>query len=306
MTSENESTALTTYTCRLDSGQSVLLEDYLKESGCQVEPAPHARFQARRPGLSITLYQSGKLLIQGKETADFVQFVLEPRIVKMVRFGYERILDEFQGERIGVDESGKGDYFGPLVIAGVYVDKAGEDKLRRLKVRDSKKISDRRIQELRRIIRRDFVYSVVSIGPERYNQLYTTMKNMNRILAWGHARVIENLLGKVECGKAVLDQFGRKEVVLKVLMKQGRTIEVIQQFRGESDIAVAAASVLARGEFVAGLKRKSEEFETLLPLGNSKDKILSAAREVVEKWGIESLVKVAKVHFKTTKEVIVA
>ncbi len=304
MISRDPASGLTTFSCRLSPEQSSLLEDYLRENSYEFFPAAHARFRARRPNISIILYNSGKLLVQGRETADFVQFVLEPRITGEVRLGYEEILSGFPGNRIGVDESGKGDYFGPLVIAGVYVDREGEERLRGLNVRDSKKISARRITELCRIIQKDFTSSVVSIGPERYNQLYATMKNMNRILAWGHARVIENLLAKVGCSKAVLDQFGRKDQVLKALMKQGRSIEVIQQFRGEADIAVAAASVLARGEFVAGLNKKSKEFDISLPLGNSKEKVLPAAREVVRKWGIESLVKVAKVHFKTTKEVI--
>lgn len=306
MIPSNQATGPTTYSCRLNPEQSTLLEDYLKSNSYEILPAPHARFRARRPEISIILYNSGKLLIQGRKTGEFVQFVLEPRITREFRLGYEELLSEFAGNRIGVDESGKGDYFGPLVVAGVYVDREAEKRLRELKVRDSKKISDRRIAELRRIIRAEFPCSVVSIGPERYNQLYATMKNMNRILAWGHARVIENLLGEVDCSKAVLDRFGRKELVLKVLMKQGRSIEIVQQFRGEDDIAVAAASVLARGEFVAGLEKKSEDFETRLPLGNSKEKVLPAAREVARRWGIESLVKVAKVHFKTTKEVITA
>jgi len=295
---------LTSYTRKLESSQVTELKKILQDSNFRFSTPPHAHFGAAKENVNLTVYRSGKLLVQGKGTRDFVEFILEPRLLKEFRLGYDDVLEEFAGERIGVDESGKGDYFGPLVVGGVYLDEEGEKKLKALKVRDSKKMSVRRIKEIRKIIRRDFIYSVVAIGPERYNQLYVTMENLNRILAWGHARVIENILSKVSCSRAVLDRFGRKEIVLKALMKKGRNIEVDQQFRGEEDLAVAAASVLARGEYIIRLKKISDEFGVELPRGNSKKPVLKAARAVIEKWGVESLVRVAKVHFKTTKEIL--
>ena len=295
---------LTSFTCSLDPAQIVELKKILREANFRFTEPRHAHFGASRENVNLTVYRSGKLLVQGKGTREFVEFLLEPRLLKEFSLGYESILTKFEGERIGVDESGKGDYFGPLVVGGVYLDREGEKKLKALKVRDSKKMSIRRIKEVRKIIRRDFIYSVVAIGPERYNQLYVSMENLNRILAWGHARVIENILSKVSCPKAVLDRFGRKDFVLKALMKKGRNIEVDQQFRGEEDPAVAAASVLARGEFILRLKKISDEFGVELPRGNNKKLVLKAAHAVIEKWGVESLVRVAKVHFKTTKEIL--
>lgn len=295
---------LTSYSVTLNRKQTTQLKKHLEEKGYQLREVPHSFFGATLDNVSLCLYRSGKLLIQGKGTRDFVEFFLEPEVLKKIRLGYEDILDKFQGERIGVDESGKGDYFGPLVIAGVFVNEEIEKKLKALNVRDSKKISDRRIQELRKVIRRDCRYSVVAIGPERYNQLYDTMENMNRILAWGHARVIENILGKTTCKRAVLDQFGRKDLVLSALMKKGRNIEVVQKTKGESDLAVAAASVLARGEFVVRLKKLSNEFEVKLPAGSSKKAVIQTAQAVIKKWGMEALVRVAKIHFKTTKEIL--
>ncbi len=295
---------VTSYTVKLDVAQGRALREGLEKKGFQFKKVPHTHFGASRGKLSVNYYKSGKLLIQGRETAEFVQFFLEPDILKEVRFGYEEVLNEFTGDRIGVDESGKGDYFGPLVVAGVFLNAETEKKLRKLNVRDSKKISPRKIQELRKVIRRECRYSVVAIGPERYNQLYTTMGNLNRILAWGHARVIENILSKTNCQKAILDQFGRKDLVLRALMKKGRSIEVEQRVRGESDLAVAAASILARGEFVLRLKKLSEEFEVKLPLGNRKDLVIPAGKEIVRKEGMEALVRVAKVQFKTTREIL--
>jgi len=295
---------VTSYTVTLDDEQGRELRAGLEKKDFTFKKVAHAHFGASRGKLSLTYYRSGKLLIQGKETAEFVQFFLEPEILKEIRFGYEEVLSEPAGERIGVDESGKGDYFGPLVVAGVYLNDETEKKLRDLNVRDSKKISARRIQDLRRIIRKECRYSVVAIGPERYNQLYNTMGNLNRILAWGHARVIENILSKTSCPKAILDQFGRKDLVLRALMKKGRSIEIEQRVRGEADLAVAAASVLARGEFVLRLKKLSEEFGVKLPLGNKKDLVIAAGKEIIRKEGMEALVRVAKVQFKTTREIL--
>ncbi len=303
---DNITRQITSYTVTLSAEQSGRLKTGLEKKGFLFRSVPHAHFGAAQGNLSLCLYKSGKLLIQGKDTADFVQFFLEPEILKEIRFGYEEILEGFPGDRIGVDESGKGDYFGPVVVAGVFLDAETEKKLRALNVRDSKKISDRRIKELRKIIRKECRYSVVAIGPERYNQLYTTMGNLNRILAWGHARVIENILTKTSCSKAILDKFGQKDLVLRALMKKGRSIEVEQKVRGESDLAVAAASVLARGEFVLRLKKLSDEIGVKLPLGNKKDLVIAAGRNVVSKAGMEALVRVGKVHFKTTKEIVSA
>jgi len=292
------------YTVEMEPEQVKELKKALTKKKFSFKKVPHAHFGAKHEKVSVTMYRSGKLVIQGKDTTDFVQFFLEPEILKEVRLGYEDILDGYQGDRIGVDESGKGDFFGPLVIAGVYVTVESEKKLKEANVRDSKRISPNQILELRKLIRKECRYSVVAIGPERYNQLYSSMENMNRILAWGHARVIENILSRVNCQKAVLDKFAGKDLVLNALMKKGRSIEVEQKVRGESDLAVAAASVLARGEFVLRHKKLCEEFDVDFPLGNNKKAVIEAGRAAIEKHGLDSLVQVAKVHFKTSRDIL--
>nr|HPJ71695.1 ribonuclease HIII [bacterium] len=297
---------LTSYSCALDTEQLSSLKGILEARNFVFKPLQYGFFQAAGDTVSIAAYRTGKVLIQGKGTRDFIEFVLEPEVLKEIRLGYEEVLGEEGEERIGVDESGKGDYFGPLVVAGVYITPALEKKLREAGVKDSKKISDRRVMELRKLIRRECINSVVAIGPERYNQLYPTMGNLNKILAWGHARVIENILGKVPCRQAVLDQFGHKDLVLSALMKKGRNIEVAQRFRGEEDISVAAGSILARAEFILRLGRLSEEFGIDFPKGNGKKNVIPAAKKMVKKNGLESLVKVAKIHFKTTREVMLS
>jgi ribonuclease HIII len=204
---------------------------------------------------------------------------------------------------IGTDESGKGDYFGPLVVAGVYVDGSLIAKLKELKVRDSKKISDGVIRELDFKIRSMCRYSVVVIGPEKYNLLYSRMKNLNRMLAWGHARVIENILLQVDSPRALSDQFGDEQYIRNALMKLGKKIRLEQRPGAESDLAVAAASILARAEFVNRLERLSQDCGLDLPKGASP-LTEEAARKLVEKLGKENLEKYVKLHFKNTNKVL--
>lgn len=205
--------------------------------------------------------------------------------------------------RIGIDESGKGDYFGPLVIAAAYVDATNEPELRLLHVRDSKKISDSRILEMARDIKMICRHSLIAIGPQKYNELYARIKNLNRLLAWGHSRALENLLEQAPCELAIADQFGDERFILHALMEKGRQIRLVQQPRAEADLAVAAASILARAEFLIRLKRLSEEIGTDLPKGASPAVEL-AGRMVVKKRGEAGLATVAKLHFKTTKSVL--
>lgn len=206
-------------------------------------------------------------------------------------------------ERIGIDESGKGDYFGPLVIAAVFVDATTQGELKLMEVRDSKKISDGRILEMAPDIKTICPHSVIAIGPQKYNELYAKIKNLNRLLAWGHAKALENLLERVPCERAISDQFGNERLILNVLQEKGRKIVLEQRTKAESDLAVAAASILARAEFLLRLKRLSNEVGTTLPKGASPTVEL-AARMVIKKHGQARLGDVAKLHFKTTQAVL--
>jgi ribonuclease HIII len=206
-------------------------------------------------------------------------------------------------ERIGIDESGKGDYFGPLVIAAVFVDATTQGELALMAVRDSKKISDGRILEMAPDIKMICPHSIVAIGPKKYNELYAKIRNLNRLLAWGHARALENLLETVSCERAIADQFGDERFIQQALQEKGRKIVLEQRTRAESDLAVAAASILARAEFLIRLKRLSDEVGMTLPKGASPAVEL-AARMVIKKHGRERLDSVAKLHFKTTQAVL--
>jgi ribonuclease HIII len=269
---------------------------------------PHARYAASNDRVNVVFYESGKLVIQGKGTEEFIDFVLEPEVLKQASRGYEAVLNpEVLLPRVGVDESGKGDFFGPMCVAGVYVNPEVIEKWKTAGIRDSKNISsDNRIRELAELIRNTegCVTTVVPIGNEAYNRLYETMRSVNSLLAWGHARVIENLMGQRHRmnpppTRAISDQFAAtKDTVLKALMKMGREIELVQRHKAEEDIAVAAASILARHEFVTRLGKMEKQYQMPFPKGASAA-VDKAAKDFVEKYGADNLVKVAKVHFRT-------
>jgi ribonuclease HIII len=204
---------------------------------------------------------------------------------------------------LGIDESGKGDFFGPLVIAGVMADPREAETLLGWGVRDSKKISDNRILELSRRITDEFVHTIVVIGPEKYNELYGKIKNLNRLLAWGHSRVIENIAEKHTPDLAVSDKFGRADSIENALMKNGQKIKLIQQVRAESITQVAAASILARAKFVEYMKRLSDQYGMKIPLGAGTP-VDEAGRRLAAKHGPDIFGKVAKLHFKNLKKIM--
>jgi ribonuclease HIII len=299
---------LTSYTCKLTDEQATALDVALRARDWKPREVPYARFAYESPKANIVFYESGKLVVQGKGTQEFIEFVLEPEVLKQAKLGYETVLNpDLLLPRIGVDESGKGDFFGPLCVAGVYINENIVNIWRYSGIRDSKNISsDKKIAELAEKIRKTpgCVVDVVPIGNEAYNRLYTKMRSVNTLLAWGHARVIENLLGrKHEMNpppvKAMSDQFAAsKSVIEKALMKAGREINLVQRHRAEEDLAVAAASIVARDAFVKGLSRLEKQFEMELPKGASRA-VDEAAKKFVAERGAENLGSIAKMHFRT-------
>src|SRR5437763_1371674 len=242
----------------------------------------------------------------GKIT-EFVQFELEPKVLEEAKLGYEEVHSpEMFEPHFGIDESGKGDFFGPLVIAGVYVDGEIARKFLDAGIQDSKRIgSDKRIRDLAKIIRTTpgAVGDTVSIGPERYNDLYEKFGNLNSLLGWGHARVIENLLArKPDCPRALSDKFADARVSEKALLKHGQTIHLEQRTKAESDLAVAAASILAREAFIDWLERRGKALGLKLGRGVSAE-VKEQARKVVGSGGPDALRKVAKLHFRTAHEI---
>jgi len=202
---------------------------------------------------------------------------------------------------IGVDESGKGDYFGPLVIAACFV---GPEHLAELEgVVDSKKLTDQRALTLDVNIRKVCPHAVVAIGPTKYNELYAKIGNLNKLLEWGHARAIENVLEIRPCDLVISDQFANPAGLKRALMAKGQQVRLESRVRAEADIAVAAASVLARAEFLRRLKAIGSTIGQELPKGAGPI-VDSVARRLVERDGPDILGQVAKLHFKTTQKVL--
>lgn len=298
-----------TYTATLSLSQTEVLRKTLEEEGFEFAGRPYTLFFAQKGKVSVAVYEKGpKVVVQGKETEDFVRFTLEPKVLGEARLGYEELLNpEMFQPHFGIDESGKGDFFGPLVVAGAYVNGDIAREFLKIGVTDSKKIgSDRRIKELARLIIQvpEATHNVVLIGPERYNELYRKIANLNDLLAWGHARVIENLLtARPDCPRALSDQFANARVIKKALLERGKSIKVDQRTKAESDVAVAAASILARERFVNWLENQGKAVGLNLPKGVSAQ-VKAAACSLVARAGPDALKRFAKVHFRTAAEVL--
>src|SRR5216110_2032479 len=299
---------MTSYTHALTQQQVGKLRALLEESGFEFAPKEWTLFFAQKNKLSVAVYEKGpKVLVQGKGVEEFVQFELEPKVLGEAKLGYEEVhLPEMFEPHFGVDESGKGDFFGPLAIAGVYVDHGISRKLLDAGVQDSKRIgSDARIRALAQTIRKtaNGVVETVLIGPQRYNELYEKFGNLNKLLGWGHARVIENLLEKKpDCPRSVSDQFADASVIERSLLRHGRNIGIEQRVRAESDIAVAAACILAREAFINWLERRGKELGLRLERGVSAN-VKETAKKLAQINGSQALREVAKVHFRTAHEI---
>jgi len=302
--------AMIFHTAALNLQQVDKLKALLESRGFEFLAKEHTIFAAKKEKLSVSVYHKGpKVLIQGKDTADFVHFTLEPEITGVISLPEKKIavLDAEQfTPHFGIDESGKGDFFGPLVIAGVYTDKTIARSLIAAGVQDSKLVTTAAgIRKLAAIIKATpgIAFDVIALRPEIYNETYPTFLNLNRMLAWGHATVIEELIRKVpHCPRALSDQFAKADVLQSALKKKKISIQLDQRTKGESDTAVAAASILARERFIDWMDAAAKKTGMPIPLGCSAQ-VVKAGKKFVATYGEEALRKFAKLHFKTTKEV---
>ncbi len=299
---------LTTHTQMLTSEQARKLQNVLRDHGFDPLEKPYTIYAARKGKLNVSIYEKGpKVLVQGKGTEDFIRFVLEPEVIGEAQLGYEEVLHPERFEpHFGVDESGKGDFFGPMVVAGVYVDAEIARTLMNAGVQDSKRItSDVRIREIANEIRtiQGLAWRVIQIAPERYNELVKKMGSVNRLLAWGHARVIEDLLAlRPDCRRALSDQFGNPAVLQRAMLEQGRTIQLDQRTKAESDPAVAAASILAREKFIDWMDTASRMKGVKILRGASAH-VKQLAAQLVEREGVQVLHTMTKTHFRTAWEI---
>ncbi len=299
----------TSFTFKISPAQAEKLRGILEEKSFTFREVPYTLYGAQKQKLTINAYTSGKLLVQGKGAKEFVEFTIEPEIVGEAKVGYDEVLNpEMFQPHLGIDESGKGDFFGPLVIAGVYVDGDLPRQLLDLGVKDSKQItSDKKAIDLADAIKELITldrFNVIVISPEKYNDLYVKFRNLNSLLAWGHATVIENLLTRwPTCPRALSDKFAHESLIQRALKERGKQILLQQRTKAESDIAVAAASILARAAFLQRLKYLGDRVGFTLPKGASAQ-VKAVAKEIVSKSGPDALKSVCKFHFKTYLEVV--
>ena len=298
------------YTFVLNSEQQEALKIMLQMGNYRPKQVPHTIIAVEADHCNVSLYKSGKCLIQGRGAEDFVIFFMEPNVLQNASLGYEEGLNPvLTTPHMGIDESGKGDYFGALVACAAYVNQDIAKKMNEIGVKDCKKLTDKAVlfigSKIRGLLGPNR-YKIVSIGPETYNRLYAKMHNVNTLLAWAHARCIENLMDTVpDCPRAVADQFGAKHVIERALMKKGRSIELEQRHKAESDIAVAAASVLAREAFLRGLQTMGKAFD-FEPHKGASEMVKADAVALVKRSGPDILLKTSKCHFQTTDKVLSA
>ena len=280
------------------------METDLLKKGYTISFPPHTIFSAKGNGISCTFYKSGKFIVQGKAKDDFILFYLEPEILKEFSYSNPKSAID-QTKRIGCDEAGKGDFFGPLCCASFYYDPSQTDFLLSLGVNDSKTLADNKIHAIAAKLKESCSYEIVALFPQKYNELYEKFHNLNLLLGWAHVKAMTSLSSRVNCNNVLLDQFVKPPFMTNLLNRSGhRNIALTERTKAESDIAVACASILARDAFVKGMDRLSEDFGMEIPKGASK-KVILAGKKILSTHGRGSLSKACKMHFKTYGELFI-
>ncbi|HVL47420.1 MAG TPA: ribonuclease HIII [Candidatus Thermoplasmatota archaeon] len=284
----------------VDPARAGEVRRFLESDGFVFERRPHAFFLARSRGVTATFYESGKLLATGPRAEAFAADLARRLGLAAGAPRPEPPAGRIFVPRAGLDESGKGDYFGPLVVAAVAIPThAVERDLVARGVADSKTVEDARCLALDEAIRASAPAEVVVFEPEDYNARHARSRNLNLILAEGHARALEGLLARHPVDVAIADQFGAASLIENALLERGRRVTLEQRVRAESDPAVAAASLVARATFLRALADLSDRWGVRLAKGAGPP-VIESGRAFVRRHGRDALAKVAKVHFATT------
>lgn len=296
----------TIYTIKIDEAQMDQVKTWCDKRMWSFYEVEYAHFGFKGDGVNIVGYKSGKLVVQGKKTEDWVTYVLEAEITQTPQLGYDEVHHpEWFEHHAGLDESGKGDLFGPLVTACVIADKSMIDQWREKGIQDSKRVtSDKAILTLEKIIRgtKGVTIKVMSLRMAKYNELYRKFdSNLNNLLAWMHAKCLQAALDVERVPWGMLDQFSKKPLVQEYFKDD--EFELRMQTKAEADPVVAAASIIARAEYVKRINALSQELGYDLLKGASKQ-VKEQGIKIVEEHGEDALENYAKMHFKTAYEVL--
>lgn len=269
-------------------GKEDHIRGLLKSCDFTFSELQYARFQAKIKTCTITLYNSGKIVIAGKEDEIYTDIMMKKDMFELPKAPADCWF--------GVDEAGKGDLFGPLVVASVLMNKEFMPAAIDMGIKDSKDLKDDIITKIAYEIRKSFPFKTVVIMPEKYNVLYEKFNNLNTMLAWAHSKAAQEIseMGEPELG--IFDRFAHESVLNKALFGKIKA-KVLQKTKAESDIAVAAASIIARAEFVRRISQLSEQFGIDVPKGCSKV-TMAFARKLKKEKGSEVFGKLCKQHFK--------
>jgi ribonuclease HIII len=277
------------------------LRERLAGGEFEFRKVPHAAFSVKGDGVVATLYESGKLVVQGSDPELFVarwtelEGSLAPEGDAQKSSLARLHLDE---PLVGSDETGKGDYFGPLVVAAVRMEPAQAKELGEWNVAESKVISDERALRLAALLRTRVAHAIERLDPPEYNRVYPRYKGLNPMLAELHAKAIGKLAKKGD--RVLVDQFAHERVMKAAV--GGLDVRLEQAHRAEANPIVAAASVLARAEFLLGLRELSEKAGIELHKGAGAPVDAIGVR-IAREHGIDALGDYAKMHFKNTQKI---
>ncbi len=316
--------AQSTVSIRLAKTRADEVRRLLDAAGFELRSAPHAFFQGRDPNAIITFYRSGKVVLQGRGIDAWVLALEELGGAVRKRAGGDSQVElptSVEGDAtpfaaalaklpnptptawVGVDECGKGDYFGPLIVAAARVDASQLPLLAELGVADSKALTDKKIRAIEKDIAAVVPFACVVLMPPKYNDLYGKIGNLNRLLAWGHATAAENVLEQADAELILSDQFAKANLIGPKLKERGKRCRFVQRTKAEDDPAVACASVFARAEFLRRMEQLERDHDVKLHKGAGSP-VLAAARKIVKEHGADALGNLAKLHFRTTQKVV--
>lgn len=205
---------------------------------------------------------------------------------------------------IGTDESGKGDFFGPLVIAAFAYDQTVKENISGLNIRDSKELSSDEIKFIASEIKKKFGdrFSVIVIHPSKYNKLYESFQNLNSIMIWAHTKAIDEIRKKYNYSTFVIDKFCKEDAIRNELVKKYNDFNLILTEKAERFKGVALASIIARDRILNWFENKSRELKIDLPLGAS-EKVNDVASHIIKKYGKKFLDDLVKLHFKNFRTI---